>query len=163
MLVDVLHQVADSNPNTTTGTAGHYEYQQDEDSGALIRVWVEDVNPTTPGVQLDTIPCEVRGIIDGGIRVAGTTERFTPKGTYEAVDFARMKFPAQIILTRRDRVTRVRSMKRPDQVIWLEEEFDDRPTTFDVLGVTPVTDPFGNHVENMALLQRSEIQEVISA
>lgn len=159
MLADILHQGAVSDPVQL----GHYETRQDEDSGAIIRVWVEDIDQNQPGVQADTIPCEIRGIIDGGIRVAGSTERFSSRGSYEMVDFARMKFPAQIIITRRDRITRVRSQKRPEQVIWLEEEWDDRPTTFDVMGVTPITDPFGNHVENMALLQRAEVQEVENA
>lgn len=137
--------------------AGHYEDKQDPITGEIERVWVvEDVDPVTPGVQEKRVKCIVRGILDGGIRVAGTTERITPQGIYENIDYVKMQFPANITITKRDRITNVTN--RNGVVVWREEEFDNRPTVFDVLGVTPVLDPFGNHVENSALLQRADVQ-----
>jgi hypothetical protein len=136
---------------------GSYVYQQDPDTGAFIRVWVEDPDITDTVLPDDLrIPCIARGVVDGGIRVAGTTERYTPAGIYENVDFVRMQFPAGYILTKRDKVTDIRNGK--NILLWKEEEFDGAATVFDVLGVTPIIDPFGNHVENTALLQRSEVQ-----
>lgn len=54
---------------------GSYVYQQDPDTGAFIRVWVEDPDITDTVLPDDLrIPCIARGVVDGGIRVAGTTE-----------------------------------------------------------------------------------------
>jgi hypothetical protein len=98
----------------------------------------------------------VRGVIVGGVRAAGTTEIFDPKGVYENIDFVKMNFPADVVITKRDRITNVTG---PDgNVIWKEEEFSGAATVFDVLGVTPVIDPFGMLVENFALLQRAGVQ-----
>jgi hypothetical protein len=71
-----------------------------------------------------------------------------------------MFFPAGYRITKRDRVTNIRNAR--GQIIWKEEEMENegvyKSTTFDVLGVTPVLDPFGNHIENYALLERAEVQ-----
>jgi hypothetical protein len=142
---------------TAPDTEGHWVDRQDEDTGEITRVWVTDSDVDTPGTQQREIPCIVRGVVDGGIRVAGTTERYTPAGIYENVDFAKMSFPAGIVVTKRDRITNIKN--RDGVIIWKEEEFDSAATVFDVLGVTPITDPFGKHIENMALLQRAEVQQ----
>lgn len=146
---------------TPTGPAdanGHYESRQDPDTGEIIRVWVpEDDDPVTPGTQPRKIRCMVRGVIDGGIRVAGTTERWTPQGIYDNVDYIKMSFPASVILTKRDRITDITNAE--GEIVWIEEESDSNGTVFDVLGVTPILDPFGKHVENFALLKRADVQQ----
>jgi hypothetical protein len=102
-----------------------------------------------------------RGIIDGGIRVAGTTERWGE--TYVDIDYCRIEFPARVLVTKRDRITNIRNRK--GQILWLEEELGPdgegkfRATVFEVLGVTPVVDPFGNHTSNVAMLERAEVQQ----
>lgn len=144
--------------------SGKYQYQQDPDSGAIIRVWVPDVDSileppsSVVGGMLEgkRFKCMARGFTDGGIRVAGTTERFSSRGTIDTVDFVTIKFPADVVLTRRDRVTDIRNSR--NELLWKEEEFDNKATVFEVNGVTPIIDPWGNHVENSALLQRAEIQ-----
>lgn len=148
--------IADTTKDNGT-VIGHWENKQDPETGEIIRIWViEDADPSAPGVQEKQVKCIVRGILDGGIRVAGTTERFTPQGIIESVDYIKMQFPASVIITKRDRVTNISN--RHGIIIWREEEHDNAPTVFDVLGVTPVTDPFGNLIEWSALLQRSEAQ-----
>ena len=143
---------------TTPVTEGQWVNKQDPDTGEIIRVWEEiDVDTEEPGTQALRIVCMVRGVIDGGIRVAGTTERYTPKGVYDNVDYAKMNFPADVVLTKRDRITDVRNSQ--GVTVWKEEEFDNRGTVFEVLGVTPILDPFGTHVENLALLKRAEVQQ----
>ena len=145
-------------PNNS-GEVGHWENRQDPETGEIVRVWVvEDADPTVPGTQTKSVKCIVRGILDGGIRVAGTTERYTPQGILESVDYIKMQFPASVTITKRDRITNIAN--RRGVIIWREEEFDNAPTVFDVMGVTPVTDPFGNLIEWTALLQRSEVQVV---
>jgi len=163
LTAQILVQGEDTRDDTETlNQNGSYQYQQDPDTGALVRRWVaeQDIDLTqdgNQGVQGSRVPCIVRGVVDGGIRVAGTTERYTPGGLYENVDFARMQFPAGITITKRDKITDIRNIR--GDLIWKEEEFDNSATVFDVLGVTPIVDPFGNHIENVALLQRSQVQQ----
>lgn len=163
----IVRQGVASDGNSGTGTPNQlYEYNQDPWSGAVIRDWVPDVDTddSVPGVQPSTLSrgsrtrCAVRGMADGGIRVAGTGERFSSRGTIETVDFVTMKYPAEVIITRRDRVTDIRN--RAGKLIWTEEEFSNAATIFEVNGVTPILDPFGTHIENSALLQRAEQQGV---
>jgi hypothetical protein len=151
--------------NLDTGTpTGRYEYKQDPDSGAIIRVWVPATDDTPESQQAveeglmegRRFKCMARGFTDGGIRVAGTTERFSSRGTIDTVDFINIKFPKNVILTRRDRVTDIRNSE--NELLWKEEEFDDSATIFEVNGVTPIMDPWGKHIENSALLQRAEVQ-----
>lgn len=147
-------------PETAGGDAtksGHWTYTQDPTSGAIITKWITTTDdPLTDRDEsgLLRIRCSVRGIIDGGIRVAGTTERFSDK--YESVDWAKMTFPNGISITKRDRITNVRNAK--GELVWTEEESTNSPTIFNVMGVTPVLDPFSRVLYNTALLERAEVQ-----
>lgn len=136
MLVDVLRPVTTYDP----------------DSGEVRKTW----EAFAEGVG---IPCTFHGILEGGIRVAGTTERFG--NIYENVDWAKMEFGPGAPISKRSQVTNVRNLK--GIIIWREEEMEKvsgqfPPTVFDVQGVTPVVDAFGRQTENSALLQRHEIQ-----
>lgn len=137
--------------------AGEFVTRQDPDTGEIIRVWVPlDADVPTPGVQAYTFPCMARGVIDGGIRVAGTIENFNSNGEYVKDDYVKMSFPPDVPLSDRSQVTNIKS---PDgNVVWKEEESNGAPTIFNVLGVTPVVDPFGYHVENLALMRRAAVQ-----
>lgn len=159
MKADILRQGTEttddpSTPDTNEG--GQWVVSQDPDSGELIRVWqpAED-DPETPEVegQLESFSCLARGIMEGGIRVAGTTERFGE--TYDAVDYIKIWFSPRVHLSRRDRITNVRDKR--GNVIWMEEE-TGKPTVFSVTGVIPIIDPFGKHTESTALLERVESQ-----
>lgn len=137
---------------------GSWVYRQDE-SGEIIREWQSASAVDNPGTGenegLESFRCEARGIIDGGIRVAGTTERFSDM--YENVDYVKMSFPASVRISKRDRITNIRDPK--GNIIWKEEEQPSAPpTVFNVMGVTPVIDPFGRHIESQALLERAERQ-----
>jgi len=152
MRATVLRQ-AGTNPQENPG--GHWETVQDPDSGAIERVWVADEDSDTPGNQTLVINCMVRGVTNGGIRAAGTTQRFSD--IYENVDWAIIQFPASVVLSKYDRVTNITNSR--GDLIWREEEINQAPATvFQVMGSTPVVDPFGNHIENTALLQRAEVQ-----
>jgi hypothetical protein len=152
MRATVLRQIG---TNVEENPGGEWAPTYDPDSGAIIRVWTEDNDPVTTGEQTLVINCMVRGITNGGIRVAGTTQRYT--ALYENIDWAVMTFPKSVVLTKRDRITSISNSA--GAVIWEEEEMDGRPpTVFMVMGSTPVIDPFGNHIENTCLLQRAQVQ-----
>jgi hypothetical protein len=133
---------------------GDFESYQDPITGAILRRWVpgteEDPITGTPASSLRTIDCLARGIVDGGIRVAGTTERFGD--TYENIDFVKLWVPAKIKLSKRDRITNIR---KGTTVMWKDEEGDGAATVFNVNGVTPLFDAFNKHTEDFVLLEKA--------
>jgi hypothetical protein len=159
-LADVLKQAGEFDYVITTDEEGEHQVKQNPRTGALEREWVPLVNDNDEPPKIVSVQCDVNGILDGGIRVAGTTERFDKE--YNNVDFAHMWFPKRFIVTKRDRITNVRTA-RTGEVIWREEELDkvdgEYPATiFNVLGVTPVKDAFGQWIENRALLARADLK-----
>lgn len=162
----VLIQGGPSDNNPATGSEnGRYEYVQDPISGARTKVWVPEVAPDTSQAVPEgymagrRIICSARGILEGGIRVTSTTERYSTRGSVETVDYINLEFPAGEVLTRRDRITDIRDSN--GNLVWIEEESTNRPTVFEVTGVTPVTDPFGQHLKNFTLLARADDQSSI--
>lgn len=159
MTAEVLRQTNAS--GAPVNQDGSWVTSQHPYSGEIIRTWQPaslDQGASTPGDpndDLERFSCLARGIIEGGIRMTGTGESF--KDIYEAVDYVRIWFPASVNLTRRDKVTNIRGAD--GKLIWVEEErTDGAPTVFTVTGVTPIISPLGVHTENMALLERSEVQ-----
>lgn len=145
---------------TDTNADGTWVEKQDPETGDIIRVWVPATDdPSTPvdeATKYANVPCVIRGVVDGGIRVAGTTQRFSE--IYENVDWARLWFPPFYVITKHDRITNIRD-RSTGEIMWKEEEIDGSPaTTFSVKGVTPTQGPFGRHIENVALLERTEVQ-----
>lgn len=141
---------------------------QDPLTGEIVKKWQPFVttpdNPATPDVNetvIRTIPCIARGIVDGGIRVAGTTERFGDM--YENIDYVKMWIPSNVRVSKRDRVTNI--MDPRGKILWRDEEFADpldpndygRATVFNVNGVTPLLDAFNRHTESFVLLERATV------
>lgn len=173
MTSDILKPLGDfaDNPDvpaSPTDPLGYWEYSQDPDSGAIERKWVGSIpdDPATPDVdeslnnyQLTGVRCEVKGIMSGGIRVAGTTQRMSDM--YENIEWLQSNFPADVNLTKNDKVTNIRNQK--GVLIYRNEEatgpsMAGGATVFDVMGVTPVTDPFGTIISQSVLLRRSDVQ-----
>lgn len=166
MSATLLHQ----NDNYTPGYPdlsdyGEWGNSQDPLTGEIIRVWEPFPDePSTPAVDesvvFGTIPCLARGIVDGGIRVAGTTERFGD--TYENIDFVKLWVPSWVTISKRDRITNIKD--KSGHVRWLDEEFDnandDLPpvaTVFNVNGITPLFNAYNDMTEQFVLLERAEV------
>ena len=152
MKADVLRQEF-INQDDDSGDEGTWEFDQDPLSGAMIRNWVPGTPAagSTAATQTRTISCLARGIVDGGIRVAGTTERFGD--TYENIDFVKMWVPAHVRLTKRDRITNIR---KGSVIMWADEESDpNKATIFNINGVTPLFDAFNRHTEDFVLLEKA--------
>lgn len=159
MSADILHQGYDDGVDfEITDTDGEWINQQDKYTGEIIRKWqpnVEDPDTTEREATLETFACFARGIIDGGIRIVATTERFGE--VYDNTDYVRIWFPGDVKISRRDRVTNIRN--GDGEIIWRDYDVPGAPPiVFSVNGVTPIIDPFGNHIENVCLLERAEIQ-----
>lgn len=157
MKADVLRQWDTTNAPTT---AGYWTSRQDPITLEILRVWVPvDTDTVTAGTQTWSINCEARPITSSGIRALGSAENWGM--LYESEEYITLKFSSGDVLSKRDRITNVRNAA--GKVIWVEEEAPMvsgafKPTIFDVKGIVPLIDPFGNHIESMAVLERSDIQ-----
>lgn len=176
MTATLLHQSNNGQPvvgGIDLDAYGDYVNQQDALTGEIVRIWQPTTTPQFPGPDglfgtsddvevFDSIPCIARGIVDGGIRVAGTTERFGD--SYENIDYVKMWVPASVRISKRDRVTNIRDPRGSIQ--WRDEEYADptnpediaRATVFDVNGVTPLFNAFNRMTEQFVLLQRSSVR-----
>lgn len=122
--------------------------QTRNEAGQVTRVWDRD-NPFI-------VPNATRGILGGGIRVVGSTQTWDED--YEAVEWAKMKVSTTVIrqnggtgnISRRFRVSHIRD-ERTNNILWVAEDGD--PVEFNIMGVTPVIDPFGQLTEYELLLK----------
>lgn len=149
--------------NELPAPSGDWVTYQDPITGEIYNDWkpgegvvVIPDDPDTPDVDetaydTKTIPCLARGIVDGGIRVAGSTERFGDM--YENIDFVKLWVPAHIKLKKSDRITNIRD-RRNGHVLWKDDE--DAPIIFNVNGVVPLFNAFNKHVESFVLLERAD-------
>ena len=148
MFVDIIKP---SSAPSTEG--GHWEWVQNEESGALVQEWVTDTNDDgIVGSTIVGVKCVARTAITGSIRAA---EQFGAE--YLNDEWVKLTLPFHANITLRDKVTNIRTLR--GQVLWSEEESDGNPpTTFDVFRVSPVVDGFGQPVEKVALVKRAEVQ-----
>lgn len=161
MSATLLHRDDYDGTPIDQGKYGQWVESQDPLTGQVVRVWEPNLdNPQTPEdedtMHIGVIPCIARGIVDGGIRVAGTTERFGD--TYENIDFVKMWIPASYNVSKADRITNIRDAT--GRIRWLDEEFPDtgpRATVFNVNGVTPLFNAFNQMTEQFVLLERAEV------
>ena len=159
MDAELLHWTGIQDGTTTDVSSGHWETYQDPITGEIRNKWIPAPadDPATPDVEttVKTFPCIARGIVDGGIRAMSNTEVFG--SDYENIEVIKMWTPASVRITKNDRITNIRAKKGGD-VIWVDEEYTgatDRPTVFNVMGVTPLFDgPFNRHVENYIILEK---------
>lgn len=157
MRADVLRWEGITEPTEDdVAESGEWDTFQDPITGEIRNRWVPGTrdNTSTPNINeaspIRTIDCLARGIVDGGIRVAGSTERFGD--IYENIEFAKLWTSSRVKLTKRDQITNIRS-KQNGQAIWKNE--DGSPVIFNVNGVSPLFDAFNRHIENFILLERA--------
>lgn len=179
MKATVLNQYATDQADDTPAagdvvTGGHWEVVQDEDTGGIKRIWMEETAVAAPvegsrrssfkstvlGASRYDIECTARGFPEVGFRSTANTETFY-EGSYEPFEAIQMSYPAKYILSRRQLVTNIRT--KDDKILWVEEDINDpeygaQPTVFEVQGTTPTFDPFGRHIDNLTVLKRAAIQ-----
>lgn len=161
MLADVLRIGATGDVAVPLSDQGEHKVVQNKRTGAIQRVWVPVVN-SDQGDSTFSVKCDVSSVVTSGIQAAGTTERFNGK-IYDNSDFAHMILSSKYHLSKRDRITNVRTAKT-GKIVWAEEELDTvnglyPATIFDILGISPLKDPFGNHIENRILLARVDLRD----
>lgn len=103
-------------------------------------------------------PCIARGVTGGGIRVVGSTERWV-EGDYSDIEWVKLQTSTSI--DKRDRVYNIKT-RGEDVSSWSTYDPETetfKPKMFEVLGATPIQDPFGRQVEFDVLLTGAENQE----
>ena len=119
---------------------------QDPDTGAIVREWT----------YYKTIPCHAKGVITNSATTrSGDKQIFNNKYTNEQIIQVRTSEK----LTAREKITNIRDAD--ENIIWVEIDYPtETPTVFEVMGTTPVTDPFGYVVAFNSTLKRSENQQI---
>ena len=117
---------------------------QDKNSGAIKKEWHF----------IESIPCYAKGIISNS-GTSRTGDRTVVGSKYEYMQTLEVRTVRK--LTLREKVTNIRN--GAGHVIWTELDTPtETPTVFEVVGTTPITDPFGAVLGYNSTLKRSENQ-----
>jgi hypothetical protein len=119
---------------------------QDPDTGAIKREWNYH----------RTVDCHAKGVISNSATTRSSDKQvFSNKYMNDQI----IQVRTSERLTMREKVTNVRDAT--DNVIWSEINFPtETPTVFEVIGTTPITDPFGNVLGYNSSMKRSENQQI---
>ena len=119
---------------------------QDPDTGAIKKEWLYQ----------KTIPCHAKGVISNSA-TSRSSDRQVFDNKYKNDQQIQVRTSER--LTPRDKVTNVRDSQ--NNPIWTEINFpNETPTVFEVIGVTPLTDPFGKVIGYNSAMKRSENQQI---
>ena len=119
---------------------------QDPDTGAIKREWSYH----------RTLDCHAKGVISNSATTRSSDKQvFSNKYMNDQIIQVRTSEK----LTMREKVTNIRDAA--GNVIWAEANFPtETPTVFEVIGTTPVTDPFGIVIAYNSSMKRSENQQI---
>jgi hypothetical protein len=117
---------------------------QDDNTGAIKREWT----------YYKTIPCHAKGVISNS-STSRNGDRQVFDNRYKNDQMIEVRTSDR--LTTREKATNIRNSD--NLVIWTEIDFpSDTPTVFEVVGTTPLTDPFGKVLAYSSTMKRSENQ-----
>jgi len=140
-----MSSIVDSVLSMNLDVYRQYEVQ-DPDTGAIVKEWNYS----------RTLACHAKGIISN-TATTGSGNRQTFSNKY--VDDQVLQVRTSEKLTAREKVTNIRDSD--NNVIWQEINYPtDSPTVFEVMGTTPMTDPFGRVIAYSSSLKRSENQQL---
>jgi hypothetical protein len=117
---------------------------QDSDTGAIKKEWN----------YAKTVNCHAKAIISNSATSrSGNYQVFKDKYVNEQIVVIR----TTDMITFREKVTNIRSLD--GKVIWEEINYpSNTPTVFEVIGTTPITDPYGGVLAYNTTVKRSENQ-----
>jgi len=119
---------------------------QDENTGSIKKEWIFT----------RTVQCSAKGIVSNSAS-ARTGDKQVLSNRYSNEQKLEIRTPEQI--TYREKITNIRDMN--GNVIWKEINYpNNTPTVFEVIGSTPITDPFGNVLAYNSVAKRSENQAI---
>lgn len=120
--------------------------RQDPDTGAIKKEWT----------YYKTVPCHAKGVISNSATSRnGDRQVFDNRYRNEQV----IEVRTQNRLTSREKVTNICNSE--GMIIWAEIDFPtETATVFEVVGTTPITDPFGKVLAYNSTMKRSENQQI---
>lgn len=120
--------------------------RQDPDTGAIKKEWSF----------FKTVNCHAKGVISNSATTRSSDRQvFNNKYKNEQV----VQIRTMDRLTTREKITNIRDSD--NNIIWKELDFPtDSPTVFEVIGSTPITDPFGKTMGFNTSVMRSENQQI---
>ena len=130
MKLDVYRQIDSQDPNT----------------GAIKKEWIF----------FKTVNCHAKGVITNSASTRGSDKQ-TFSNKYKNEQIIQVRTANR--LTIREKITNIRNSD--NQAIWTELDYpNDTPTVFEIIGTTPITDPFGKSVGFNSSVIRSENQQI---
>lgn len=119
---------------------------QNVDTGAIVKEWL----------YYKTVDCHAKGVISNSATTRSSDKQiFNNKYVNDQI----IQVRTYDRITTREKVTNIRDMQ--GNYIWVELNFpSDTPTVFEVMGTTPITDPFGRVIGYNSSLKRSENQQI---
>jgi hypothetical protein len=119
---------------------------QDPDTGSITKEWIFH----------KTVSCHAKGIISNSATSRGSDSQ-TFDNRYKNEQVIQLRTADK--LTTRDKITNIRDSV--NNVIWTEIDYpNNTPTVFEIMGTTPITDPFGKVVGFNSTVRRSENQQI---
>lgn len=119
---------------------------QDPDTGAIKKEWT----------YYKTVPCHAKGVISNSA-TSRNGDRQVFDNRYRNEQVIEVRTSGR--LTSREKVTNI--CNSDGQIIWAEIDFPtETPTVFEVVGTTPLTDPFGKVIAYNSTMKRSENQTI---
>jgi hypothetical protein len=119
---------------------------QDPDTGAIVKQWN----------YYKTIDCHAKGIISNSATTRSSDKQIM-SNKYSNEQVIQVRTLERVLF--REKVTNVRN--KDGLVIWSEINFPtETPTVFEVMGSTPITDPFGEVIAWNTTMKRSENQQI---
>jgi len=118
---------------------------QDENTGAIKKEWTYS----------RTVACYAKGVITRSGSTASDAQTMSNKYTNQQ----NIEIRSESRITLREKITNIRDSE--DRVIWTELNYPtETPTVFELLGSTPITDPFGGILGYNCSARRSENQVI---
>ncbi len=119
---------------------------QDPDTGAIKKEWLF----------YKSVDCHAKGVISNSATTRSSDKQiFNNKYVNDQI----IQVRTEDRLTTREKVTNIRDMS--GNYIWVELDFPtETPTVFEVMGTTPLTDPFGRVLGYNSSMKRSENQQI---
>ena len=119
---------------------------QDRDTGIIKKEWLF----------IKTVPCSAKGVISNSISTR-SSDRQVIDTRYQNEQFIQVRTSEK--LNMRNKLTNIRTKR--GTVIWSEINYPtETPTVFEIVGITPVTDPFGEIIAYNTMAKRSENQVI---
>jgi len=119
---------------------------QDENTGAIKKEWT----------YYKTISCHAKGVISNSATTR-TSDKQILSNKYTNDQIIQVRTEER--LTIREKITNIRDNKNTP--IWVELNYpSESPTVFEVVGTTPITDPFGMIIAYNSSVKRSENQQI---